>query len=156
MGETTYESVSVSVCERDGEKRASGSALIHVIETLIKLILCTPSSPPPQSASTHRHNTPVLRGSRPITTFVHCYSNHGAHWGAHHVAMETASVYNVWKKKRESRIDPYGEITCSVVILSVIVDASQMLSYLQIMYSSLLLFNEPSKWSFPVEKLKWR
>lgn len=42
-------SQSLCLCERDGKKRVSGSALNHVIETLIKLILFTPSPslPPP-------------------------------------------------------------------------------------------------------------
>jgi len=60
--------------------------------------------PFPQSASTHWSSTPNLCGSQPIRTFVHCYSNHGAHWGAHRVAMETASVYNSVK---ENQGEPY-------------------------------------------------
>lgn len=56
-------------------------------------------TPSPQSASTHGYSTPILHSSPPIRTFVHCYSNHGAHLGAHHVAMETASVYNELRRR---------------------------------------------------------
>lgn len=96
--------------------------------------------PFPQSASTHGHSTPIIRGSQPIRTFVHCYSNHGAYWGAHQVAMETASVYNSVKKMSESCIDSYWEMTTRGFYLfqtdwSVLFSYCQslwMLTYLQV------------------------
>lgn len=73
-------------------REVSCSPLLHVTETLIKLLIFhSPSFPrlplPPKCS------TPILCCSWPITALLHCGSNHGAHWGAHHVSMETASVY---------------------------------------------------------------
>lgn len=95
------------------------------------------------------YSTPILHGAPPIRTLVHCYSNHGAHLGAHHVAMETASVYN---RAKESRTDSEGEITTRLLFkhessffITVAADAGQTLRLTKQITPVLKLFNKPSK-----------
>ncbi len=61
----------MSVCERDREKRVSGSALNHVIERLIKLILFTPSpSLPPPTGTAPQFYVALNQSERLFTAIV--------------------------------------------------------------------------------------
>lgn len=89
-------SQSVCLCKGDKDECVSGYALSGVIEMLIKLRFCPPHPPPPTlclpsaGGGSSAHFCVTLQ---PIRSPVHWCSNHGAHLGARHVAMETASVY---------------------------------------------------------------
>lgn len=81
MGETTYESVGVSACERERERRGENRRLARQLNHVIENAYQTDSAPSVCLPPTHGHSTPIPCGSRPIRALVHCYSNHGARWG---------------------------------------------------------------------------
>lgn len=69
MGETTYE--SVCLCVKETGRSVSGSALNHVIERLIKLILFTPSpSLPPPTGTAPQFYVALNQSDRLFTAIV--------------------------------------------------------------------------------------
>lgn len=121
MGETTYESVGVSARgKRDGEKRASGSPFIRATANARQTgsVLPSPHAPTPPPTvclhprAQHPDSNPALDQSECLFTAIVTMEPTE---GARRVAMETASVYNVWKeKKRETR--PYERATPFVLL----------------------------------------
>lgn len=98
VGETPCESPSMSLCERDGEERASGSALDRVIKTLVKMGFGLP--PHPLCLHIWMQHPGYMWLSTYHDDVLHSEGNHGTHWGTHHVAMETASVYKAAQCER--------------------------------------------------------
>lgn len=108
--------MSQSACLRAKKETARSVRLARLssapLETLVILIPCFPHPTPPPTVCLHpraQHPDSNPAPDQSECLFTAIVTMEPAE-GAHHVAMETASVYNVWKKKkRETR--PYERAT---------------------------------------------